>query len=111
MPHHINRPRLDIGHILLAQRRVNRAAGDDSVFAGMRFERAHCRHQHNRVRPQTRNARLDVKKLFSPNIGPKSRFSNHIIAALHGDHIGDNRRIAVRDIGERPRMNQRRRIL
>ena len=91
---------LDRGHILLAER--------TPFDAAMHLERAHRCHDHNRVGLETRLAALDVEELLGAEIGPEARLGHHIVGELERRAGRDHAVAAMRDIGERAAMDERR---
>jgi hypothetical protein len=61
--------------------------------------------------PQARRAALDVDELLGPQVGAEAGFGDHVVGQLERAARGQHRVAAVRDVGERPAMHQRRRVL
>ena len=116
-PHILNllaKIRRAFAHIIgiLQQHRLwQRSAGNNPVPACMRLQRPHRRHQHRRVRAQPAVAALYIEKLFGADIRAEAGLRNQIVRRLDTDQIGQYRTIAVRNVGERAGMDQRRRVL
>ncbi len=82
--------------------------------AAVHLQRANGGHQHHAIGLQPAVAALDVAKLFQAHVGAEAGLGQHVAIGtnqLQRDLIGDNRRIAVRDIGERSGMHERGRAL
>jgi hypothetical protein len=79
--------------------------------AAVHLEGAHGGHQHHAIGHHAGDATLDVKELFHADIRAKAGFGDDVIGQPRGQQVGDARRIAVGDVGERPGMDERRRVL
>ncbi len=80
----------------------------------MHLQRADGGHQHHAIRRQAAIAALDVAELLHAHVRAETGFGEHVTIRpdeLQRDLIRDDRRIAVRDIGERSGMHERRRAL
>ena len=76
--------------------------------AAVMLERAHRRYQHHGIGDQARVAALDVKELFHANVGPKAALGDDVIGQLEGDLVGDDRRVAMSDVGKWPGVDKSR---
>ena len=74
--------------------------------AAVHLHRAHGGHNHDAGRCQPRLAAFDVQELLCPQIGTKARFGHHIIRQLQRGGGRDDRVAAMRDIGERPAVDE-----
>ena len=54
-------------------------------------------------------AAFDIKEFFHAHIGAKTRFGDHIIRQFEADLVGQDRAVAVGDIGKRTGMHEHRR--
>jgi hypothetical protein len=91
-----------------------RLSGHHFRAAAVHLQRANGGHQHRAVGLQPAVAALDVAEFFEAHVGAESGLGEHVAIGsnqLERDLIGDNRRIAVRDIGERSGVNERGRAL
>ncbi len=77
------------------------------VHATVVFQRAHGRDDHRGVRFQAALAALDVDELLGPEIGAESGLGNDVIGELEGALRGDHRVASVRDVRERPAVDER----
>ena len=75
------------------------------------LQRTHGGHYHDHVRPQAGLAALDVDEFFGAEIRAESGFGNHIVSELQRGSRRDHRVAAVRDVGERAAVDQRRIVL
>ena len=79
------------------------------LHAAVHFERADGGDQHDAGGLEAGLAALDVEELLAAQIGAEARFGHHIVRQLQRRRRGQHRIAAVRDVGERPAMNERRR--
>src|SRR5262249_6796407 len=90
---------------------IQRLASDYFGPAAVGLESAHGRHQHDAVRFQPAVTALDVAELFEAHVGSETGFGDYESfrsVELQRDRVGDNGRISVSDIGERPGVNESR---
>ena len=66
---------------------------------------------HHRRRPQVRRAVDEIEKLLGAEIGPEPGLGHHVVGQLAGDPRRQDAAGAVGDVGERPRVNERGRVL
>ncbi len=97
--------------VLLAERLRQRLASDDVEPPRMHLQRPHRRDQQRRVRPESRDATLDVEELLRTHVGAEARLGDDEIGAAQRDLVGDDRGVAVRDVRERAGVHERRRAL
>ena len=93
--------------ILFGVRFVERATGDHLGSAAVHLERAHRGDEDDGIRHQARVAALDVHEFFHADVCAKAGFRDDVIGELQRDLIGDDGRVAVRDVRERTRVNER----
>ena len=74
--------------------------------AAMHLERADGRHQHDGIGLQTGLAALDVDELLAAQVGAEARLGHHVVGELQRRRRGQHRVAAVRDVGERPAMDE-----
>jgi hypothetical protein len=74
----------------------------------MHLERAHGRHQDNRVGDQSRIATLDVEEFLHPDVGAETALGYDIIRQLERDLVGDDGGVSMRDVRERSCVHKRR---
>ena len=79
--------------------------------AAMHLERADGGDDHHAIRLEPGLAAFDVEELLGAEIGAEARFGHHIVAELERGLGGDHRVAAMRDIGERPAMDEGRVVL
>ncbi len=73
----------------------------------MEFKRSYRSHQHHGRRFESGHAAFDVDKFFSAQVGPETRFGDHIIGQFQRGFGGAYGVAAVSDIGKRPAVNNR----
>ena len=91
-----------------------RFSGHHFRTAAVHLQRANGGHQHRAIGLQSAVAALDIAEFFDAHVGAEPGFGQHVAIGPHQlqrDLIGDDRRIAVRDVGERSGMNKRGRAL
>ena len=69
------------------------------------------RDDHHRVGPQARLAALDVDELLRAEIGAEAGFGHDVVGELQRGLRRDHRVAAVRDVGERAAVDERRIVL
>src|ERR1019366_1476928 len=74
----------------------------------MIFEGADGRDDHHRLRAKARFAAFDVDEFLGAEIGAKARLGHYIIGEFKRGLGGEDGIAAMRDIGERPAVNERR---
>ena len=57
-----------------------------------------------RLARETAEPALEVPEFLEPYVGPESAFCYKIVGKLEPDPVGDNRRLAYGDVGERARV-------
>ena len=100
--------------VLDAARRAPRMLGPRRLggrHAAVELERAQRRHQHDRVRPESRRAALDVEELLGAEVEPEARLGEHHVRAPQHQPRGDDAVAAVRDVAERTAVDERGRAL
>jgi len=79
-------------------------------YAAVVFQRAHRRHEHDRVGMQPGRAALDVEEFLRAQIGAETRLGDAVVGQLHCRTRGDNRIAAVCDVGKRPAVDHAGRV-
>ena len=79
--------------------------------APVKLQRADRGDNHPGRRLQTRLAALDIDKLLSAQVRTETRLCDHIVGELQCGPRGHHRVAAVRNVGERPAVNERRIVL
>ena len=82
---------------------------DFKVFlldAAVHLERADGGDQHRAVRRDAGLAALDVHELLGAEIGAEAGFGDHVIGEFERGRRRQHRIAAMRDIGERPAMDE-----
>ncbi len=79
--------------------------------AAVVLERAHRGNDHHRGGRDAGHAALDVEELFRPEVRPETGLGDDIIGHLHGAAGGRHAVAAVRDVGKRPAVHKRGRVL
>ena len=74
----------------------------------MVLERPHRGDDDDRVRGDAPGPADDVDELLHPHVGAEPRLGDHVLAELQPQQVGDQRRVAVRDVGERAGVHQAR---
>ena len=64
--------------------------------------------RHDRVRPQPADPADDVEELLHAHVRAEAALGDDVVAELQADEVGDERVVAVRDVGERPAVDERR---
>jgi hypothetical protein len=101
---------LEVDEALLERRQVLLVHFPD-VDAAVVLERAHGGDDHGGVRPQAGLAALDVEELLGAQVGAEARLGDDVIDELQRALRGDHGVAAVRDVGERPAVDERRVVL
>ena len=79
--------------------------------AAVHLQRANRRHDHRAVWNQQALAALDIAKLLEAHVGAEAGFGNDVPVfpdQSQGNHVGQNRRVAVGDVGKGAGMDKRR---
>ena len=79
--------------------------------AAVIFERAHRGDDHHCIGLQPREAAFDVEELLRTQIGAEARLGHAVVAERHGHARGHDGVAAMRDVGERAAVHERRRAL
>ena len=79
--------------------------------AAVVLERAHRGNDHNGGGLDAGQAALDVEEFFRAQVRAEARLGDDIICQLHAQLCGDDAVAAVGDVGERPAVHQRGRVL
>ena len=77
------------------------------VGAALHLERAHRRDEHRGFRVQPADAALDVEELLRAEIGAEARFGDDDVAEREAGARGEDAVAAVRDVAERPGVQDR----
>ena len=77
-------------------------------IAAVVLERLDRRDEHDRARPQVAGAADDVEELLHAHVGAEAALGDDVVAELERDAVGDERVVAVRDVRERPAVDERR---
>ena len=99
----VGHPGLDRAEVLGAEV----GEGDAAVV----LQRAHRRHHHGDVGTQAGLAALDVDELLGAEVRAEARLGDHDVGQPEPGPGGHHRAAAVRDVGERPAVHERRRAL
>ncbi len=65
-------------------------------------------HEHDGARGQPAEAADDVEELLHAHVRAEARLGHDVVAELHADEVGDERVVAVGDVGERAAVHQAR---
>ena len=103
MPQQIGQAAFDRAEILLAERLL--------VGATMQLERPYRGHDHGQAGRQSCLTALDIEELLGSEVGAEAGFGHDIVGQRQRRPRGDHRVAAVRDVGERPAVNQHRIVL
>ncbi len=76
--------------------------------AAVELQRAHGGDEHDHVGPQPGLATLDIDEFFGTEVGAEASLGDNIVGQLQRGASGDHRVAAVRDVGERATVNERR---
>ena len=76
--------------------------------AAVHLQRPNSRHNHHRIRYQSRKTAFQVPKLLKTDIRPKATFGNQIITQLQPYPIRNDRTLTNGDVGKRPGMHKHR---
>jgi hypothetical protein len=77
--------------------------------AAVHLERADGRNDHGAVRLQPGLAHLDVEELLAAEVGAEAGFRHHVVGELERRLRGHHGIAAMRDVGERTAVHERRR--
>ena len=75
-------------------------------IAGVVLERTNRRDEHDRARPQAADAAGDVEELLHAHVRGEAGLGDDVVAELERDAVGDERVVAVRDVRERPAVDE-----
>ena len=79
------------------------------LHAAVHLERADGGDDHRAVRLQAGLAHLDVEELLAAEVGAEAGFGHHIVGELERGRGRQHRVAAMRDVGERPAVDEGRR--
>ena len=101
---------LEIGDALLERAEILRV---DllQIAAAVVLQRADGRDDHHRRGTQSRLAALDVDELLGAEVGAEARLGHDVVGELQRRRGRQHRIAAVRDVGERAAVNERRIVL
>ncbi len=105
---HVGRASLDIRQIGFQQFFGQGLTGNDAIVSAVGLEGASRDDENRRVGSQTAVTALDIEELLRADVSTETRLGKQIIATLDTDQIGEDAAVAVRDIGKRTSMDQRR---
>ena len=77
-------------------------------FAAVRLRRPDGGDEHRGAGGEAARAANDVAELLHPEVTGEAGLGNDVIGQLQGDAIGEDRVVAVRDVAERPGVDQHR---
>ena len=97
--------------VLLEERGVERLAGHDLPDAAVHLERPDRGDHHGRRRHEPRRAALDVEELLGAHVGAEARLGADDVVGHQREPVGDDRVVAVGDVGERPGVDEGRAAL
>ena len=103
----VGQPSSQEREILLGVHGIERSTGHDFGAASMGLEGSDGGDEHHCVRFETRHATLDIEELLHPHIGAEPRFCDDVLAELKRNPVGKDRTVAVGDIGEGTRVDER----
>ena len=72
----------------------------------MALQGAHGGHHHRRRRPESRGPALNVKELLAAHIHAEAGLGDDIVGHAQADLVGQDRRVALGDVGERPGVDE-----
>ncbi len=101
----------DILGRLLEQVLGQRSARHDAIPPGMRLQRPDRGDEDRDIRSQPRDPALHVEEALGSHVGAKACLGEHEVCRADPDLIGDDRGVARRNIAERARVDQDRRVL
>ncbi len=73
----------------------------------MHLEGAHGAGDDHGARREAAVAADDVHELLGAEVGGEAALGDHVVAELHGDLVGDDRVVALGDVGERAGVDER----
>ena len=88
-----------------------RPSRDDPVLAGVNLQRPHGGYDHRGIGSQAGGPALDVEEPFRTHVRAEACLRDQEVATVDADEIGQHGRRAVRDVPERPRVHEDRRVL
>ena len=97
--------RLDV---LLEQGRIERLAGHDLADPAVHLERPDRGDDDGRIGRQAGRAALDVEELLGAHVGAEAGLGADDVVRRERQAVGDDRVVAVGDVGERPGVDERR---
>ena len=92
--------------VVLEERRVERLAGHDPADATVHLERPDRGDHDGRIGRETRRPALDIEELLGAHVGAEAGFGADDLVRGEGDPVGDDRVVAVGDVGERPGVDE-----
>ena len=104
----IRHPGTEQGQVLLGVGPVQGAAGDDSGATAVGLERPNGGDQNHAIRLEAGDTALDVEELLHAHVGPESRLGHHVVPEVESHPVGQDRGVAMGDVGERPGVDERR---
>ena len=87
---------------------AERSTRGSSLEPGVMLDRADGGHEHRRRRGQLAEPAHDVEELLHPHVGAEPGLGDDVVAELHPDQVGDQRVVAVGDVGERAAVHEHR---
>ena len=107
----VGRPGEDVVGILGEQVLRQGPAGHDRVLAGMGLQRTNRGHHDGGVRDEAGRPALDVEEPLGTHVRAEPRLGDEEVPAVDADQVGEDRGVAVRDVPERSRVHEHRRVL
>ena len=102
-----------VGHASPEKRQVllgvgtgERATGHHFRASTVRLQRPHRRHHHHAIWPQTGHPTFDVEELLHAHVGTEAGLGHHVVTEMKRHPVGEDRRIAVGDVGEGPGVHE-----
>ena len=71
-------------------------------------QRSHGRDEHDRARGDRPDPADDVEELLHAHVRAETGLGDDVVAELQADEVGDERRVPVGDVRERPAVDERR---
>ncbi len=96
----VGQARLQQLQVLLGVGPVQRPAGDDLGATTVHLQSAHGGNQDDAVGLQPAVAALEIHELFHATVGAKAGLGHHIVGQPQGDLVGNDRAIALGDVGK-----------
>ena len=91
---------VDLVGVCLEKGRGQWLARDDAMVAGVGLEAADGRHEHRRVRSETRVAALDVEESLGAHVGAEAGLGQQEVARVDPDSVGHDRAVAGGNVAE-----------